>query len=1272
MRIDDQAPVDPEDADTVPNLDYPPPPPPPPPPQLAKEIFTNQTKSSSSLALMPSGEDYNSIYHPVDQDNHPYVGLVNQAMTCYLNSLLQSLFMTPEFRNILYEWQYNGTMEEAVRSIPFQLQKLFALLQTTNKYSLETRDLTASFGWEGSDAYEQHDVQELSRVMLEALEHRFRKSEQHRTFIENLYKGTMEDVIKCLGCKREKVREDIYNDLALAIREFGATESYKSVEEALTAFIKPELLTGSNKYKCENCGGYQEAEKGFRFTAFPYLLAIQLKRFTLDYSTGFRVKLNDRMTFPDYLDLNDFIYKPGVKSTAKPAKLSYAAMAKSQPQTIKEEEEMKSQPSLSHDSDGWLNKPPDCAEVQEMLKKGKYVYELFAILIHQGSATGGHYFAYIKNLEQSKWLCFNDTQVKSVDIDEVKKSFGGCGWSSNMNGYMMVYRQIDPKKNQKFTRRSELPSHVVNWLKQWEEEESRQAYEQSRINSMVKVKVVLNDDRNLTDEMPYGAQEWSFPREETGRDIVDVFANKFNEMGIYVDPSTAILIPARSNGNFVEPNPIELHKTIAELTSESYESELTFVMELKKEEFLIPVANGTSNLRTLDFLTVDVSFNTVRMCKRVGAYDNETMGSIRERVSKLFPKCQVDGTQIRMVMDLVIDDGSPLLLIDDDNKTIEQLVKNKFQIPKFFIDCGMPEDLRTDRKVSDFSKTQMCKIMEKRKYGTRLKIQLPSACDYRQAGLRPPSTMVHIPPTSDPSPPVSPIAKKFCQLGHESTVAGTSNVNTRISQSNCHYTTASSSTTIISAPSAPNYLYESPMQRFIGDLSASADPPSYDEAMGKPHPASPIDGSLSNPPNYLPADPYADMEIDGIGSSNVSPAISEDEENVPPIVNDHGCNDCPTTENWHNSMDQEGNLANDGAFEMEREELYSDAYDDPKYTVDIMETGYCSIFSCNYVSILVDHRQLTSKLVEWIAHYLKLNPENIGLAKHYNDTDIKGYDMTLCPDETIKMSFASVSRVTVVLRVPTKADEKLFRVVDFDLNNENNPAQWPTLFNVAASPKTTVKEFKEKCLTILESAYAEAYPPERIRIREIGNCGCPTLNPESTFEARSFKDPIIALQKLKPEEVQKRKDDRHYQPIIVRRFCPSTLEIMAPFEVLIPEDDPNLPQILKNAIAEHAKLAPQRIGLSELLPKGGFARWPFTKSALDLIDLQFAENVTFPVDYGGKLIYFIDKNETKKHITEEDRRAMRIKERISSTSSTARRAERPLRIQMSSISESDP
>lgn len=57
-----------------------------------------------------------------------FVGLVNQAMTCYLNSLLQALYMTPEFRNALYNWE-SGDGSDPNKNIPFQLQKLFVNLQ---------------------------------------------------------------------------------------------------------------------------------------------------------------------------------------------------------------------------------------------------------------------------------------------------------------------------------------------------------------------------------------------------------------------------------------------------------------------------------------------------------------------------------------------------------------------------------------------------------------------------------------------------------------------------------------------------------------------------------------------------------------------------------------------------------------------------------------------------------------------------------------------------------------------------------------------------------------------------------------------------------------------------------------------------------------------------------------------------------------------------------------------------------------------------------------
>lgn len=39
----------------------------------------------------------------------------------------------------------------------------------------------------------------------------------------------------------------------------------------------------------------------------------------------------------------------------------------------------------------------------KLYKSGKIWYELYAILIHSGNASFGHYYAYIKNFADAKW-----------------------------------------------------------------------------------------------------------------------------------------------------------------------------------------------------------------------------------------------------------------------------------------------------------------------------------------------------------------------------------------------------------------------------------------------------------------------------------------------------------------------------------------------------------------------------------------------------------------------------------------------------------------------------------------------------------------------------------------------------------------------------------------------------------------------------------------------------------------------------------------------------
>ncbi|XP_017034197.2 ubiquitin carboxyl-terminal hydrolase 47 isoform X1 [Drosophila kikkawai] len=417
-----------------------------------------------------------------------YVGLVNQAMTCYLNSLLQALYMTPEFRNALYRWEFDNDNE--AKNIPYQLQKLFLNLQTSPKAAVETTDLTRSFGWDSTEAWQQHDIQELCRVMFDALEHKFKNTKQ-ANLISNLYEGKMNDYVKCLECNTEKTREDTFLDIPLPVRPFGSSSAYGSIEEALRAFVQPETLDGNNQYLCEKCKKKCDAHKGLHFKSFPYVLTLHLKRFDFDYQTMHRIKLNDRVTFPQTLNLNTFINRSG-NSGEQTSQMNGTVddCSTADSGSAMEDDNLSSgvvttASSSQHEND--LNDEDEGIDMSSSTSKsakqgsGPYMYELFAIMIHSGSASGGHYYAYIRDFDSNEWFCFNDQNVSTITQEDIQRSFGGpngsyysSAYTSSTNAYMLMYRQVDAKRNEKAAKVADFPEHIKTLLpKLHSEEETR-------------------------------------------------------------------------------------------------------------------------------------------------------------------------------------------------------------------------------------------------------------------------------------------------------------------------------------------------------------------------------------------------------------------------------------------------------------------------------------------------------------------------------------------------------------------------------------------------------------------------------------------------------------------------------------------------------------------------------------------------------------------------------------------------------------------------------
>lgn len=159
-----------------------------------------------------------------------YCGLQNEGATCYMNSILQSLFFTNEFRRIVYSIDTNE--ENVDESFIFWLQAVFVLMEHREPDSFYMRRFMEIFGW--SDVDTQEDIEECSRQLIGKVEEAVQGTPAHDALCA-LFSGELVHTIRCDDGYETSNTETFWN-LRLYIGDND------DISEAIVSSLEPTTL----------------------------------------------------------------------------------------------------------------------------------------------------------------------------------------------------------------------------------------------------------------------------------------------------------------------------------------------------------------------------------------------------------------------------------------------------------------------------------------------------------------------------------------------------------------------------------------------------------------------------------------------------------------------------------------------------------------------------------------------------------------------------------------------------------------------------------------------------------------------------------------------------------------------------------------------------------------------------------------------------------------------------------------------------------------------
>jgi ubiquitin C-terminal hydrolase len=383
------------------------------------------------------------------------VGIQNLGSTCYMNSVFQQLYAIQDIRDAVLTAQLvgaesnNGSInsENSSRNsdlILDSVQEMFWRMELTNLPYVTAESFCSRFQFYNGtplNVREQQDASEFFNRLCDLMKENLDKIKSEN-FITDIIEGSYVNRYTCKSCKHVHDSEQEMYNLHLSVKD--RADMYESLKANYTT---SELLSG---YKCEGCGETDQTEKVCLLKRLPNVLICSLKRFELNYNTFEREKVNSKFEFPEELNLWKFTHQGfdqrNIDNDADNA--SETGGSVNDTNAILKKTEFNLQIDANSNKIHGKENENFAREVD-----AKSNYKLKGIVIHSGSANGGHYYSFIKNQNNDDWVEYNDLIVRSWDYKTrlVRDCFGGSSnsdWSSwqtqsdnHQSAYMLVYER---------------------------------------------------------------------------------------------------------------------------------------------------------------------------------------------------------------------------------------------------------------------------------------------------------------------------------------------------------------------------------------------------------------------------------------------------------------------------------------------------------------------------------------------------------------------------------------------------------------------------------------------------------------------------------------------------------------------------------------------------------------------------------------------------------------------------------------------------------------